>query len=69
MNTSAMLDNELRENPNDDGATDSALNLNKIWDDGHLVCYLDDNQKKRWRCLWCNENYAGWHATNALIHF
>jgi hypothetical protein len=60
--------NNLEKNPNDDGETDSALNLNKIWDDGHLVYYLDDNQKKKWRCLWCNENYAGWHATKALIH-
>jgi hypothetical protein len=41
MNTSAMLDNKPREVPKDDGdggVTDSALNLNKIWDDGHLVC-------------------------------
>jgi hypothetical protein len=33
-----------------------------------VLCYLDDKQKKRWRCLWCNENYGGWHATKALIH-
>jgi hypothetical protein len=45
--SSAMSDNKPRENPNDDVATNSALNLNKIWDDGHLVCYLDDNQKKQ----------------------
>jgi hypothetical protein len=47
---------------------DIHLLMNKIWDDCHLECYLDSEQRKRWRCLWCNENYAGWHATKAVIH-
>jgi hypothetical protein len=66
MNTS----NEAEDNPEEDDVTasENVFSLNKIWDDCHLQCYHDDNQKKRWRCLWCNENYAGWHATKALIH-
>jgi hypothetical protein len=47
---------------------DICLLTNKIWDDCHLECYLDNEQRKRWRCLWCNENYAGWHVTKAVIH-
>jgi hypothetical protein len=53
---------------NDGSNADCAFNLSKIWDDSHLLCYVDDKNKKRWKCLWCNENYAGWHATKALIH-
>jgi hypothetical protein len=47
---------------------DIRASLNKIFDEPHLQCYLDSEQKKRWRCLWCNKNYTGWHATKALIH-
>jgi hypothetical protein len=66
MNTS----NEVEDNPKEEDVTasDNLFSLNKIWDDCHLQCYYDDQQKKRWRCLWCNKNYAGWHATKALIH-
>jgi hypothetical protein len=53
---------------NDGVNMEGGFNLNKIWDDSHLICYMDDKNKKRWKCLWCNENYAGWHATKALIH-
>jgi hypothetical protein len=48
---------EVEENAEEEiTASDAPFSLNKIWDDSHLLCYLDDNQKKRWRCLWCNEN-------------
>jgi hypothetical protein len=47
---------------------DAGFSMNKIWDDCHLECYLDKEPKKRWRCLWCNKNYGGWHATKAVIH-
>jgi hypothetical protein len=48
---------DIEENAEEEiTASDAPFSLNKIWDDSHLLCYLDDNQKKRWRCLWCNEN-------------
>jgi hypothetical protein len=47
---------------------DVHASLNKNFEDPHLQCYLDNKQKKWWHCLWCDENYAGWHATKALIH-
>jgi hypothetical protein len=68
MSNSAHKSNENGDDEDDGGMTDNTFNISKIWDDTHLICYLSDNQKKRWKCLWCNENYAGWHATKALIH-
>jgi hypothetical protein len=55
---------EVEENAEEEiAASDAPFSLNKIWDDTHLLWYLDNNQKKYWHCLWCNENYGGWHAT------
>jgi BED zinc finger len=70
MDVSMNISNNVLQNPVEEEIVpaDNGFSLNKIWDDSHLLCYFDDNQKKRWRCLWCNENYSGWHATKALIH-
>ena len=43
--------------------------LTEIFDDhDHFEKYFDDNRKARWRCLWCNEDFAGHNATKCLRH-
>jgi hypothetical protein len=63
MNGTMNNSNEAEDNPEEEDVTasENVFSLNKIWDDCHLLCFYDDNQKKQWRCLWCNENYVGWH--------
>jgi hypothetical protein len=59
MDVSMNNSNDLIQNPVEEEIVpvDNGFSLNKIWDDSHLLCYFDDNQKKQWRCLWCNETY------------
>ena len=34
----------------------------------HFKSYSDENGKMRWRCGWCNIEFAGHNATKALYH-
>ena len=34
----------------------------------HFTTYIDNNGKPRWRCGWCNVDFAGHNATKALYH-
>jgi hypothetical protein len=39
-----------------------------IYDDDMVEKYLDKEGKQRWKCKWCNMEYAGWNATKVIRH-
>jgi hypothetical protein len=44
--TNKSNENGADEAADDGGMTDNTFNISKIWDYTHLICYLNDNQKK-----------------------
>jgi hypothetical protein len=39
-----------------------------IFDDDMIDKYTDPAGKPRWRCMWCDNSFAGWNATKAVAH-
>ena len=42
--------------------------IQSIWEDDHVLKIFDDNNKPRWKCLWCDTTGGGHNATKVLWH-
>lgn len=46
----------------------SSKGLENIWECDKIEKFNAPDGKPRWRCLWCNADFAQWNFTKALLH-
>jgi hypothetical protein len=42
--------------------------VGSVFDDEMVEKIMDNGGKPRWRCKWCDNDFAGWNATKAIAH-
>ena len=48
--------------------TSPRLTLGNIWQDDHVLKFVNDKGEKFWRCLWCRQHFSQWNSTKAIHH-